>query len=297
MLRGLVVCGVGLWTLGCMAGRPIRQTSVMKVRTQEALVMAPDAPTGFGRPAPQGHVNLGLGASLAGGGSASEGERLLPLSGTARAAVAPLRGFELVATASVASVDASAPPLVRPISGYDGLLGRGTVGVRGAVEVPAGSWWSWSLDLGVDSSHLSVTETTTTTVRSRAEPDADSAHTQRWDDVRLHPYARTATFVGVPVAGAASLIVGVQAQTTPRYWRRRTEAEICTSFRGGGVDCATEGDVHAPPSPLGAVVAPTLGVDVDLGTDTFGAVLYANAGAQQLSAVPVGAAVSLTHHF
>lgn len=283
---------------GCGPGHVIRQTSVTQIRDQDALVMAPEAPMGFGTSLPAGSASLSLGAGLTAVQTMSGddfGQKTLPLSGLMRGAVAAGQRVELTASGSLGSPDVELGPLARGVDGLDGVLGRGTLGMRMFVPIKGLVQWGWSIDAGAEATHLARTDTVTTTVKDRRNGSDSSEQSETYYRMRTLPHARLGSVLRVPVPGGVSMISGFQVQSWPVYWGRRVQTDTCNEYSSGDTECWTTGNVDVAPSKFVAVITPTLGASLQSGSNTLHIQGFANLGVEHVQAVPWGAAVTLEH--
>jgi hypothetical protein len=280
---------------GC--GVPYQRVTTTQVRQQDALVMAPAPPLGFGARLPMGAGSGSLGAAFTASlptDSDDVGSQILPLEGLARGALAATDGVELTVSGSVASPDVGLEHLTPVIEGRDGYLGRGDVGLR-MFASPAASRteWAFAVDFGAEATHDLVTDTVTTENHIRFHEPSQRVDSSSFDRLRTLPHARLATSIRAPVAPGVWAVTGAQVQTWPTYWATRTQVDTCTSYRGGYEDCDTEGSIDGAPSRAVAVFSPTVGVAIPVGGASVLVQTWANLGVEGVQTAPWGALVTV----
>lgn len=104
--------------------------------------------------------------------------------------------FDLSVFGTMSSPDLAVGEWVPEVRGVRGWLGRGGFGMRAFVPVPTGRW-GWTLDAGVEVSHLQTVDTTTVTTSPRNGEAEETTRTTPDATHRATPLFRVGGQVGL----------------------------------------------------------------------------------------------------
>jgi hypothetical protein len=185
--RILLVLGLG----ACAVHNPaVETTTITHLRTQDALVMAPEAPVGFGTSLAPGMTSL----------------------------TAMADGVEVTVSGTLGSPNIDPGPLAEGLDRPEGVLGRGAVGMRGFVPLRSEVELGMSLDVGAEASSFARTDTVIVH-HSDAYGTTEDRSADTTYDLRVKPHVRSAMILRAPLPGLpVSVIGGGQVQNWTVYW-------------------------------------------------------------------------------
>ena len=287
LLAGLAACS--------MHNRPVEQISVTHTRTQDALVMAPEAPIGFGRQLTPGMTSLSAIAGLTGtqAPTGNVGQHAIPVSGGLRGAAGATKGLEVTVSGTVGSPGIDVGPLADGVDPPEGLLGRGAVGLRGFVPTRSSVDIGMSFDVGAEASSYAQTDTVVITHRDRQGTDENTTSDRSYD-LLVKPHLRTAMMVRAPLPGLpVSVVAGGQLQNWTVYWAQASRTDTCTRFSNGDTVCSTTGSIPDKPTRQVALFTPTAGASFQTDVADIHVQGFVHLGPDAVSAVPWGGMVAI----
>ena len=275
--------------------RPVEQLSVSHTVAQDALVMAPEAPSAVGRPLTPGMTSLSALAGLTHTRAPGDdvGQQAIPVTGGLRGAAGIARGMEVAVSGSVGTPRVDPGPFAAAIEQPDGFLGRGAVGIRGFVPTMEGLDVGLSVDLGAEASTFRRTDTTVITHRDRYGTSSQQTQEASYD-LRVKPHVRSAFLVRANVPQLPlSVMGGGQVQNWTVYWAEANHTETCTRYRSGQTACASEGSIPERPTRTVVLLTPSAGVSLQTDVADIHLQTFMHLGPEAAQAVPWGAMVTL----
>ncbi len=290
--RILLVLGLG----ACAVHNPaVETTTITHLRTQDALVMAPEAPVGFGTSLAPGMTSLTAMAGLTGtqAPTGNVGQHAIPVSGGLRGAAGATDGVEVTVSGTLGSPNIDPGPLAEGLDRPEGVLGRGAVGMRGFVPLRSEVELGMSLDVGAEASSFARTDTVIVH-HSDAYGTTEDRSADTTYDLRVKPHVRSAMILRAPLPGLpVSVIGGGQVQNWTVYWAEAQRTETCTTYALGDVVCHTSGSIPTKPSKQVAIFTPTVGASLLTDAATIHLQAFAHLGPDAVDTVPWGAMLGI----
>ncbi len=287
LISGLTACS--------MHNRPIEQTSVTHTRSQDALVMAPEAPVGFGSSLAPGMTSLSAIAGLTGtqAPTGNVGQHAIPVSGGLRGAAGATEGLEVTVSGTLGSPSIDPGPLAEGLDRPEGVLGRGALGLRGFVPTRSVVEIGMSFDVGAEASSYAQTDTVVIRHRDRAGTDENRSSDTSYD-MLLRPHVRSALILRAPLPSLPiSLVAGGQVQNWTVYWAEASRTDTCTTYSNGDSSCTTTGSIPGKPTTQVALFTPTAGASLRTDVADIHLQGFVHLGPDAADVVPWGGMVAI----
>lgn len=287
LLVGLSACS--------MHNRPVEQISVTHTRTQDALVMAPEAPVGFGRQLTPGMTSLSAIGGLTGtqAPTGDVGQHAIPVSGGLRGAAGASKGVEVTVSGTVGSPSIDPGLVADTPSQPEGILGRGAVGLRGFIPTSSAVDIGMSFDIGAEASSYAQTDRVVITHRDRSGVDENSTSDTSYD-LLIKPHVRSAMMVRAPLPGLpVSVVGGAQVQNWTVYWAEASRTDTCTTYTSGDTTCITTGSIPDKPTKQVALFTPTAGASFTTDVADFHVQGFVHLGPDAAQGVPWGGMIAI----